>query len=124
MNNISNKIGNSGGYTNTKHLVGVVVIVIIIFLLYVFIRNYKRSYIQSPYLINGLRSGTLSKRIPAVMIPDSKDGRYGTEFTYSFWINISDENFIINNEIAPANKHIFHKGSDDYFFSSTSSSNK
>ena len=55
--------------------------------------------------------------LPGSKIKESQDGRYGREFTYSFWIFIKNSNYGYTTETncsepGKGNKHIFHKGSE------------
>ena len=51
------------------------------------------TYNNSPYLIESIVDGTKTKIIPGSKIPLSNDGKYGREFSYSFWIYIKNSNY-------------------------------
>ncbi len=102
---------------------GILLIIIFLYLIYTQIVGYRSYYSSSPYLIEGIVDGNVARKIPANKLPLSSDTAYGSEFTYSFWIFLNDTNFAGNAtstcggdaEIAPLFKHIFHKGSYDFY---------
>jgi len=102
-----------------KIIIIVVVLVVVLYLVYAFIRNYNRTMDMSPYFVHGLRSGNTPKVIKSNLVPDSNDGRYGSEFTYCMWLNISDSNFDNTKNATNKFKCIFLKGSDDYYVASS-----
>lgn len=118
-NNISRKVAESERFKNIinhKLSYGTIITIIIIILVTLYIiytvKNFMYYKKSSPYLIEyTIDASNNPMVIPANKILDSIDSQYGTEFTYSFWIYISDSNYANNNGI---NKHIFNKGSNDY----------
>ena len=132
-NNINNRKGKGNNYNrkvklNTgvkknfvipgfiKVILIIIVILVILYFCYLFITDYYNSFTNKPYLIEGITDGTKALTLPGSNIKESKDGRYGREFSYSFWIFIKNANYGYTTETdcnAPGkgNKHIFHKGS-------------
>jgi hypothetical protein len=144
-----NKIisNNTSTSSSSSFMSGTLIIFIIIGLLilvylYTTIRGYNSFINNSPMLIQDTVDGTNPLRIDAYKLPNSSDGKYGTEFSYSFWIYIKDNNFVAHTtnilcmaegtdknpsdeettlDIAGVSydkidfKHIFHKGSGDMY---------
>ena len=82
------------------YIIGVVVLV------YLFVRVYRsvsNATASSPMIVDGTKDASTPVVFPAEKIKQSVDGRYGVEFSYSFWMNVSQ--WRSNNA-----KHIFHKG--------------
>lgn len=82
-------------------------------------QSYKQ---ESPYFIEDMAEGSTPMTIPSYRLKHSSDTNYGSEFTYSFWLFIKDSNFQRGNSLScdnsgtgPAFKHIFHKGSYDFY---------
>lgn len=73
---------------------------------------------ENPYIIKGMKDGTQAVSVPqtlkfknSVPIYRSKNEFHGIEFTYSFWINVSN----LTNDSAYTFRHVFHKGSTSSF---------
>lgn len=73
---------------------------------------------SNPYLINGMISGTTPMVIPqdpsqknAVIIERSNNQTTGLEYTWSFWIFITD---LPASESPPKYQHIMNKGNNSY----------
>lgn len=80
-----------------------IVIITIVYLIYNFIVQYKTADNNAPWLIYGSKTASNSSTIvPSNKIPLSEDGKYGIEFSYSFWMLI--------NKITDKPQHVFHKG--------------
>tara|TARA_B110000037_G_scaffold139631_1_gene157924 strand:- start:294 stop:1436 length:1143 start_codon:yes stop_codon:yes gene_type:complete len=99
-----------------KIIIIVLILLMILYFCYVFIYDYSNTYNNSPYLIETISDGTQTKIIEGNKIPLSSDGRYGREFSYSFWIYIKNSNYGYTTATdCQSNKsglkHIFHKGS-------------
>ena len=124
----NNFMKNSGsGNINKKMFGGIFLIIVVIILVYFIYTQYKgfSSYNEtSPYFVEGIYDATVAKKIPAYRIKQPSDSQYGSEFTYSFWLYINDNNFSTlggtsgtcgSDGSLPIMKHIFHKGSYDYY---------
>ena len=82
------------------YVIGIVVLV------YLFVRVYRsasNASASAPMLVDGTKDAATPVVVPAKKIKQSVDGRYGVEFSYSFWMNVSRWD---NTQF----KHIFHKG--------------
>lgn len=79
--------------------------VVVIYYLWQVIQDYRDTRGNEPWLVKDTKMGRSSKIIPSAMIPFSNDGQYGIEFTYMFWIYISNWEYQSGKY-----KHIFHKG--------------
>ncbi len=142
-NNIARNFNNRGGSTSSM-LTGSIIIFIIIgilILLYLYttIRGYNNFMNNSPMLIPETIDGSKASRIEGYRLPRPSDGKYGTEYTYSFWVYVKDSNFgdvpstcegededddvetFANNGQF---KHIFHKGSNDMYVGTGTNSSK
>lgn len=86
-------------------IVKLVTLLIICGILYAIFRYYKNVSRNRPYLIKGEKDATVELQIPRSKILNSK---IGTEFSYSFWINVKDWGHNFNKP-----KHIFHIGDPD-----------
>lgn len=114
MNMNMNKSSYKTLITNNRTVFIVIMVIIsliILYILYSFYASYKNYKKTTPYLVEEISDGTVSKIIPGIKILPSSDSSYGMEFSYNFWIFIKDINFTNSNGIM---KHIFHKGSQDY----------
>ncbi len=103
-------------------------IILILFFLYSVYSGYSNYNQTSPYLINGITDGTVPQQFSSFQIMPPSDSQYGTELTYSFWIFIKDTNFSNQSQQCGGTsgfeggfKHVFHKGSNDYVPSGSSS---
>lgn len=121
MNNSNGRINNinkSNGQTS-KSIIRIVIILLIVFILcyfsYQIIRDFQNSEADAPYLVEYITNGTKSKIVKGNKIKKSQDGQFGTEFTYSVWLLIKDDNFSLSSsgKCNQNNKHIFHKGSNE-----------
>ena len=81
-----------------------IVIITVVYLSYRLYYDYKNTMNNEPWLIYGTKSASASTTVvPAEKIPRSADGRYGIEFSYSFWM-------YMNSVKGDKWKHVFHKG--------------
>jgi len=80
---------------------------LLIYLLYKIIQNYNYVSKSEPWLIKDTKIARTPKIIPSYMIPLSNDSKYGIEFSYTFWIFITDWVYKKNEP-----KHVFHKGNN------------
>jgi hypothetical protein len=127
--NKNNSIGNKGyvgAFTNamnntvqrarnvpTKHkFLGVAVFLITIILIIYFgwsiSSDYRLRQGNEPWLIPTTRIARTGLQIPGQVIKESADSQYGIEFTYAFWIYVTDWTTFKSNSY----KHIFHKGNN------------
>jgi len=120
MSNNSNTKNNKGVF---NIVLTCIIILLIVFFVYSTIKSYYNYKKTSPYLIDGILDGSVSRKFNANNILPSSDTSYGTEFTYSCWLFIKDTNFATTgvstssqcaDDSSNALKHIFHKGSYDY----------
>lgn len=100
----------------------IIVLLIVIYFIYKIYKDFMKHRNDSPWIIEGTRQGNNSLQLPAYELPVANDGQYGTEFTYSMWLYVKDDNFTLFNSSVSgkcasshAFKHIFHKGSSDYY---------
>ncbi len=145
MNNNLNKlyknnIGNMGGNGSSGSMVGstliifFIIAILIIAYLYVTYRGYNNFVTNSPMIIRDTVDGSTPMRVEAYKLPSPSDGKYGMEYTYSFWIYLKDTNFNGATEGGKGCtaeegssydslnfKHIFHKGSNDMYVGAGSS---
>lgn len=127
----SNQSMNMRPNMGNKNLFSIIMIglavLLILFFIYSTYQGYTNYSITSPYLISGITDGTVAQQFSSYQIPPPTDSAYGIEFTYSFWTFIKDTNFANNSSTCssgggvPPLKHIFHKGSNDYIPSGSSS---
>lgn len=96
---------------DTKRIVNIILFLLfLIFIIYIFyylIINYRNTSNNEPWLVKNTKIARTPKIIPGYILPFSNDSKYGMEFSYTFWIYITDWTYK-NNEY----KHIFHKGSN------------
>ena len=120
INSSSSKKYNIPKYI--KIIIIVLLVVMILYFFYIFISDFINSSKNTPYLVDSIIDATVPKIINGSSIPQSFDGRYGREFSYSFWIYIKNSNYGYNTVTSCASneenennnlklKHIFHKGS-------------
>ena len=119
-------------YTNKKSTLSVfsitmigLAIVLILFFIYSNYKGYTNFQTYSPYLIDGITDGSVAQKFSSYQLPPSSDAQYGSEFTYSFWIFIKDTNFSSSASSCGGGSsllHVFHKGSNDYIPTGSSSS--
>jgi hypothetical protein len=119
--------GNVNKVDTNKKMFGIFMIIIlsiiILFFLYSQYKSYSSYVNTSPYFVSDIKEGTISKKIPSYMIQQPTDSQYGSEFTYTFWLFVNDTNFASDSASAscsasqgnPLLKHIFHKGSNDFY---------
>jgi len=126
---LSNQAGATVGFLQSNTIIAkfsfiILVLVIFLVLLNVGILLLSRFLGPSshPYLINGMIDGTTQQVIPqdlsitnAVPIYRSNNEKEGAEFTWSFWLYISD---LGNDTTGKQFQHIFSKG-DGYFDATT-----
>ncbi len=134
--------GSSSIFTNSM-IIFVIIGILILIYLYVTIKGYNNFVNNSPMFIRDTVDATNPTKIDAYKIANPSDGKYGTEFTYSFWVYIKDNNFVGSNnincsvdisdeedyEVSTSTtssdnntefKHIFHKGSNDMYIGGNS----
>ena len=133
MRNAGNGSGMGGGMGSTL-VIFLIIAVLIVAYLYVTYRGYNSFVTNSPMIIRDTIDGSTPMRVEAYKLPGPSDGKYGLEYTYSFWVYIKDTNF---NGAAEGGKgctaeeghsydslnfkHIFHKGSNDMYVGAGSS---
>jgi hypothetical protein len=98
--------------------------------LYITISGYNNFVNNSPMIIRDTIDGSKPLKIDNFKIINPSDGKYGTEFSYSFWVYLKDSNFgasadntnckndNVNKKSVVNFKHIFHKGSNDMYMGS------
>lgn len=115
------KMGDFGGFISSNtmiaratFLLGIVIIFSILFYIGSKMIYYFISPSETPYLINGMKDATAALTITqnigqktSIPLLRSINQYGGVEFTYSFWIYVSEINF--NDTIDY--KHVFNKGS-------------
>ncbi len=119
---MNNNIGNKN-YTKTfnttvtkirqaptsSKILGVVtfliLLTIIIYVIWYITYDFRSTQSDTPWLISGTRIARTGKRIPGYIIKPSNDSQYGIEFTYAFWIYVTDWVYKSGEY-----KHVFHKG--------------
>lgn len=119
---MDNASRSGGGFVGA-----VVVIVLLITLIYVlvyFVRDWSYSAASAPWLVEGSQVAKQATQIPGALIPPSNDGRYGLEFSYSFWVYVNEWNTpggIKGGTVGGVDpietyKHIMHKGDQNLIF--------
>ncbi len=127
MNNISTSSIATGSIA-----IFVIIAILILIYLYFTIRGYNNFVNNSPMIIRDTIDGSKPMKIEGYKIANPSDGKYGTEFSYSFWIYLKDSNFSasaddvdcednLGKNSIPNFKHIFHKGSNDMYIGSGNS---
>ncbi len=126
----NNSMSKSVGAIRMYSAFGLIIILIIIGFIYMTYTNYSDYKLNSPYLINGIADGTVSKVIESYKLPEPNDGKYGQEFTYTCWLYIKDTNFLnVSTTIqcdpkagtGPMMRVIMNKGSNDLYKYTTGS---
>ncbi len=130
---------NASSIMNSSMIIFVIIGILILIYLYITIRGYNNFVNNSPMIIRDTIDGSTPKKIEGYKIANPSDGKYGTEFSYSFWVYLKDSNFdttpddaTCNNDASKSNeknkiinfKHIFHKGSNDMYIGSGNSKYK
>lgn len=97
--------------TSTKQkVIGIIalllVVMIVVYIIWYLWRDFSMTSSNEPWLIPTTKLARTQKVIPAYVIKPSNDSRYGIEFTYGFWIFITD--WVYKNGEW---KHVFNKGS-------------
>jgi len=124
--NSTNKVSNINNSSSGKKMFGLtlgfIFVILFLYFIYTQIKGYKTYKNESPYFVKDIIEGSTAMTIPANRVPQSSDTNYGSEYTYSFWLFIKDTNFQRGNPSScdtagdgPAFKHIFHKGSYDFY---------
>ena len=94
-----------------KQILGIIIFILliclVIYVLYMAIKNYQATAQGEPWLVKTTKVARTPKIIPGYMLPFSNDGRYGIEFSYSYWMYVTDWTYK-QNEF----KHVFHKGNN------------
>lgn len=81
------------------------------------ISSYYTKETENPYLVSGIKNASDSlvisqdKEHKSYIPIGRSDDRGGIEFTYSFWMLITD----LNNVNEGKWKHVFHKGSENFY---------
>ncbi len=126
---------NSSSTLTGSTIVFIIIGVLILIYLYTTIRGYNNFMNNSPMLIRDTIDGTQASRIEGYRLPRPSDGKYGTEYTYSFWVYLKDSNFGSNMDVSCEDsedsgygnlnfKHIFHKGSNDMYMGTGKSTSR
>ncbi len=129
--NTRNNSSGSSSVLSGSIVIFIIIGILILLYLYTTIRGYNNFVNNSPMLIPNTVDGSQASRIEGYKLPHPSDGKYGTEFTYSFWIYLKDSNFsasdadcdeVSGGSYNPTNfKHVFHKGSNDMYVGTGSS---
>tara|TARA_Y100000385_G_C13001099_1_gene597263 strand:- start:381 stop:1130 length:750 start_codon:yes stop_codon:yes gene_type:complete len=102
------QLQNAASWMQTKlspyyrHIFWATIFVAIAISLYLLYKYYKDLATNRPYLIKGPKDASVGLQIPGTKIPKSL---IGTEFSFSFWINVEDWGHNFNKP-----KHVFHIG--------------
>lgn len=111
-----------GGMSIGMMIALVIVGLLIVFYAYMTIKGYYSFMNNSPMLIQNTVSGETPSRIDSYRLPAPSDGRYGAEYTYSFWVYLKDSNFKGERTTSDSEdenyidfRHIFHRGSGDVY---------
>lgn len=126
----NNPVGSSSMLTGSLVIFVIIALLICIYL-YFTIRGYNNFVNNSPMIIRDTIDGSKPMKIDSYKIVNPSDGKYGTEFSYSFWVYLKDSNFgataddvdcedNLGKNTTPKFKHIFHKGSNDMYIGSGS----
>ncbi len=135
MKNIKSN-GSNSSMMSSSMIIFVIIAILILIYLYVTIRGYNNFINNSPMIIRDTIDGTKPMKVESYKIANPSDGKYGTEFSYSFWVYLKDSNFSgsadntdcesddnYNVKITTLNyKHIFHKGSNDMYMGNSGTS--
>ncbi len=135
MKNMKGNSSSSSSMMSSSMIIFVIIAILILIYLYVTIRGYNNFVNNSPMIIRDTVDGTKPMKIEGYKIANPSDGKYGTEFSYSFWVYLKDSNFggsadntdcdsddDVNIKTTILNyKHLFHKGSNDMYIGSGSS---
>lgn len=121
--NFNQRGGNidTAAFMESNSLVARAAFVILVLLVFIIVLNMGTALLQwffspskSPKLVNGMKRGMESMKIPAnpsesgsKPILRSDDKRYGVEFSWSVWLYLNDYDYKKGER-----KHIFHKGND------------
>ena len=119
QNNSSNSKSTNTFSTIIKIIIIAIVVLLIVYFCYKVIVDFMNTRNESPYLIRNIADGNTPLLIDGNKIKPSEDSKFGTEFTYSFWIYIKDSNFTTSSSSSNCStdsnmKNIFVKGSSDY----------
>lgn len=87
-------------------IIFLIVIALVIYVIYFISNDYITSQKNEPWLIPTTKIARTGKIIPAQMIRPSQDSQFGIEFTYAFWMYVTDWSSYKFGEY----KHVFHKG--------------
>jgi len=122
--NSSSQVNNSNMNNGFSTIIKVIIIafafLLIIYFCYKIADDFTTTNNNSPYFIQSIADGNTPLLISGEKIPPSEDAKYGTEFTYSFWLYVKDSNFTTNSGSSSScgvnngMKNIFVKGSSDY----------
>jgi len=120
----TNSGNNKGGNvfsTIVKIVVIAIVVLLIIYFCYKIVTDFISTNNNSPYFIQSIADGNTPLLVSGDKLPPSEDAKFGTEFTYSFWIYVKDSNFTTSSGSSSSScsvnspmKNIFVKGSTDY----------
>lgn len=88
-------------------IIAIILLGFFVYYIYYWIRGYNQVQKNEPWLIQGTKLARNLQIIPGELIPFSSDSKYGIEFTYTFWIYITDWTYKWGEK-----KHIFHRGND------------
>ena len=107
--------------TIVKIVVIAIVVLLIIYFCYKIVTDFITTNNNSPYFIQSIADGNTPLLVSGDKLPPSEDAKFGTEFTYSFWIYVKDSNFTTNSGSSSSScsansgmKNVFVKGSSDY----------
>lgn len=105
----SPKSGNTDTKTKGMYLVAFFMLVIIIIMISKSVYdNYTNTLNNEPWLVETTKNAQYQSIVSNDKIPLSKDGRFGIEFSYSFWIFINE--WRNGSGSKTGEHHILHKG--------------
>ena len=106
FNNTVNKVRQSPtSYKIFGIIAFLLVICLVVYAIWSVVADYRNTQENEPWLVPTTKIARTSKIIPGHLIKPSNDSRFGIEFTYAFWMFITDWTYK-NGEY----KHVFHKG--------------
>lgn len=115
MNNNGMRNSGSAGSTVIRIVIIMLVLLLLGYFSYKVITDFQNTEADSPYFVEYITDAAKSKQIKSTAVKRSQDGQYGSEFTYSIWLYVKDDNFIQQGQeqCRENYRHIFHKGSNE-----------
>lgn len=93
--------------TAVSVIVALVLLVAVFYFVWYLFSDWSNGAANAPWLIKDTRIARKGAVVPGSIIPFSSDGRFGLEFSYSFWIYVNEWD---TPSQTGAMKHIMHKG--------------